>query len=231
VVARIERQAPQTSAEELGQMRYLYPGAEQDPATAQVLVDREQQRMIELMPAYLDEIRHEVVVKSYELESLHLGCEHVVEICRRFLEGVLATAQGEETMAQSLVLHHRNELLVGLQESLHQLVLAAKRAGGGEAGQLIDTLVESTHVLLLTLDDAARHRRHEDLALLRNLTEDRSEMMDSIRRRLLSETGLEPARREALLEATTLFERLVWLLRRYALLLAPVDVDGEPVPA
>ena len=69
------------------------------------------------------------------------------------------------------------------------------------------------------------------LALLRNLTEDRSEMMDSIRRRLLSETGLEPARREALLEATTLFERLVWLLRRYALLLAPVDVDGEPIPS
>jgi len=42
--------------------------------------------------------------------------------------------------------------------------------------------------------------------------------MDGIRRRLLG-GGLSPSVQEAAFAVTTLFERAVWLLRRYVLLL------------
>ena len=49
--------------------------------------------------------------------------------------------------------------------------------------------------------------------MLRTLTEERGELMDRVRKELLGGSkGL--AGRQALLSATLLFERLLWLLRR-----------------
>ncbi len=127
---------------------------------------------------------------------------------------------------------HLNQLLAGLQDSLNELAVEAGRIVGnreGEPGVLVDGLVESLHVLLLTLQDAVRSGGPDDLAVLQALTGDRSELMHSIRSRLLAATTMDGATREALLSAISLFERLVWLLRRYALLLAPAA--GARAPA
>lgn len=218
----IESRAPQTAAEELGQLRYLYPGAEQDAGTALVLVEQEQLRMVELLPNYLDDVRTEVVTPARDRTSLHQGCAQVTLACSRFLEGLLAASPGGESLERALVLQNRNQLLAGLQDSLSEFAAEAGRISGrgeGEPGILMDGLVESLHVLLLTLHDAVRSGDPDDLAVLQALTGDRSELMHSIRSRLLAAATMEAATREALLSAISLFERLVWLMRRYALLL------------
>lgn len=227
----IESRAPQTAAEELGQLRYVYPGAEKDPGTALVLVEQEQLRMVELLPSYLDGVRAEVEAPAHDRASLHQGCAQVTLACGRFLEGLLAASPGGESLERALVLQNRNQLLAGLQDSLSELAVAAGRMvdqGEGEPAVLMDGLVESLHVLLLTLHDALRSGDADDLAVLQALTGDRSELMHSIRSRLLAANTMDGTTREALLSAISLFERLVWLMRRYALLLAPVGTAQAP---
>ncbi len=65
----------------------------------------------------------------------------------------------------------------------------------------------------------------DDRALLNELTSDRSEMMDGIRKQLLGEAAAASVR-EALLVATMLFERAVWLVRE--LRLDAMHMAGEP---
>jgi phosphate:Na+ symporter len=86
--------------------------------------------------------------------------------------------------------------------------------------QLLDHLVQSLHIVLETLAETAALAQPdaEELELLRSLTHDRSDLMDSIRRRLQG-SDLEPGLRQAVFSATTVFERCVWLARRYVLLL------------
>ena len=140
----------------------------------------------------------------------------------------MASSPGEEALERALVLQNRNQLLEGMQDSLNELAIEAARilgrtrtrASEGEPGILAERLVESLHLLLLTLQDAARSGEPEDLAVLQSLTSDRSELMHDIRSQLLASTAMESSTREALLSAISLFERLVWLLRRFALLLA-----------
>ncbi|MGA1496438.1 MAG: Na/Pi symporter [Steroidobacteraceae bacterium] len=232
----IESRAPQTVEEELGKLRYLYPGAEKYPGTALALVEQEQLRVIELLPSYLDGVRAETVMEgpAHERVSLHRGCSQVVLSCGRFLEGMLSASPGEEVLERTLVLQNRNQLLAGLQDSLNELVLEAgnittKGAEAGEAGVLLDGMLESLHVLLLTLHDAARGSNEDDLVVLQALTGDRSELMHSIRSRLLAGSAMDSTVRESLLSAISLFERLVWILRRYALLLnkPSLELPGE----
>ncbi len=92
----IELRAPQTAAEELGQLRYVYPGAEQDPGTALVLVEQEQLRLVELLPDYLDSVRAEIGAPARDRVSLHQGSAQVTLACGRFLEGLLAASPGGE---------------------------------------------------------------------------------------------------------------------------------------
>lgn len=78
-------------------------------------------------------------------------------------------------------------------------------------------LVEASHALLMCLHDAMRDRDPLDLELLREMTGDRAELMEGVRRDLLRQrSGLDQEDRESLFTATNLFERLVWLVRRYA---------------
>jgi phosphate:Na+ symporter len=63
-------------------------------------------------------------------------------------------------------------------------------------------------------DDAARDRDGDSVEMLRQITSDRSAVVDAIRRRLV-----KAANQETVYRLTSLFERAVWLVQRYAVLL------------
>jgi phosphate:Na+ symporter len=64
------------------------------------------------------------------------------------------------------------------------------------------------------VDDASRSGAADDIALLKQLSSDRSGVVDGLRRRLV-----QVENQEAVYRLTSLFERAVWLVERYALLL------------
>ena len=83
-------------------------------------------------------------------------------------------------------------------------------------------MVEGLHAILMVAADVARDANPDDLDMLHVLTGERSAMMDRVRQELLG-GGASIAGREALLSATLLFERILWMLRR----LSPVESNMD----
>jgi phosphate:Na+ symporter len=74
--------------------------------------------------------------------------------------------------------------------------------------------------------DAVRSGDPDELALLRKLTADRDSLVDQLRKRVIAaDKALSARDQHRLYTLTSLFERIVWMLRRYGSLLA-VDIES-----
>lgn len=128
----------------------------------------------------------------------------------------------ERTSAHSALegivnLQSRNSLLSNLQDSCMELVeslrLPAQAAG---AERIRNNIAEGLHALLDTLASAFESGDSGDLDLVLQLSSDRSAVMERIRADLLGkEADLSLAEKQQLLDATSLVERITWLVRRY----------------
>jgi phosphate:Na+ symporter len=232
VLALLRRLSPPGAAEALGRPRFLYDQALDHAPTALELVEREQAALVARLPALLEPALGlatpgAVVARPSQAELLAAATSVEASI-KLFLEELLSRGGDRSSLARAVALDQRNLLLGQLRDTVGDF------AGSLQAGQpdaalaaLLLQLAEGLHLLLLQLQDAAAGEDPEDLALLRDLSTDRSEMMDRLRRRLAdAEPGLDQAGHDLLFRATSLFERAVWLIRRKALLL-----DGAaPLP-
>jgi phosphate:Na+ symporter len=232
---RLEAWAPPSLQEDLSRPHFVHDEALDEPETALLLADKEQQRLLAALPAYLDALRQDGQAApdagAASADKRQAAESQVLQLCEQFLLELVDRQHSRAVLERAMVLRDRNRLLASLQESLAELHGAAELAQGREDAravrQLLDQLVQSLHMMLQTLADAARSAEPEDLALLRALTHDRSELMDDIRRRLLG-SDLDAGLQQAVFTATSVFERCIWLLRRYVLLLdAPA---GRPAP-
>lgn len=223
VVALIERKAPPSDEENLGQAHYLHDGALAESESALLLVDLEQQRLLAALPIYLNAMREDASQAGPSAQVRHVGESNIVRQCSHFLTEVADRNHSRTVLERTIVLRDRNELLSSLQDSLIELCQAVRAdvpvpVHAQDVRPLIHNLVESLHMMLETLADVARSPDSEDLEMLRLLTHDRSELMDSIRRRMQGGTTTVEVQ-QAVFASTAVFERCVWLLRRYVLLL------------
>lgn len=223
VLAALERRSPPSAEETLERPVYLQDEALVEPESALLLVDLEQHRLLGSLPVYLAPMQAEHTAPSSG-PSVATRCsaeQSVVRQCDLFLAELLDRHNSRRVLERSMVLRDRNELLGSLQESLLELSrMAADATLADEIRALVSPQIESLHMMLATLAEAGRQPEADDLDLLRQLTHDRSEMMDALRRRMQGEAHAAPVQ-QAVFAATTLFERCVWLLRRYVLLLDP----------
>lgn len=226
---QLERWAPPSAQESMSRPRYVHDEALEEAETALLLADKEQQRLLAKLPAYLDGLRSERAATGAPSAPQRQQAEaEVLRLCDQFLTELSDRHRSRNVLERCMVLRDRNRLLGQLQESLLELHHAAGPAMATDSvHQLLDQLVESLHMMLETLAETAEGADAEDLALLRALTHDRSELMDGIRRRLQA-SAIDASLQQAVFTATSVFERCVWLLRRYVLLL-----NGRPdsVPA
>lgn len=223
-LAYLERQAPPSHEEVLGRPHYLRDGVLAESESALLLVDKEQQRLLRSLEAYLAPLRAEARPDEVPVAARHAAERQVLRECDHFLTEVADRNHSRQTLERTIVLRDRNELLDSLQDTLAEMVRVVQGSGSDAAvRQHIDGLIEGLHVVLETLADVAQQPTAEDLALVRTLTHDRSELMDGIRRRLQG-GAVAPEVQQAVFAVTALFERSTWLLRRYALLL---DLAGN----
>lgn len=232
-LALAARAAPESEEERLSRPRFLYDQAVEDPETAVDLVRREQARVFAHLPELLDRTR-----PAAEAAPLLEACRSLVRRCEMFLTELLDATTSRDLMLAVLGLEKRNQLLGELVTTVDQQLAgpyagldAGARAGTDDRlGSLLAALVESQHALLLTAAEALEHDGPEssddDIAVLLALSGDRSEAMDRLRRRVAGETRLTAAQHDRLYAATALFERTVWLVRRYALLLGREAAPG-----
>lgn len=237
LIALVRRFSPPTGAETLARPQFLYEQALEDPPSALELVAREQERLLTRLPGILDELRADAPAERMPRAALTSAGASLEGVIATFLSDILTRGCGREETERAVVLEGRNRLLRDLRESLDEFaaaIAAARALPGAELQDLLGRLCEAAHHLLLQLGDAAGGAAAE-VALLLELAADRGEMMRDLRRRAARAEGGHPyAEQELLLRATTLFERIVWQVRRFGLLLGPqssVGAQDMPAPA
>jgi phosphate:Na+ symporter len=228
VLALLGRLSPPSEAEALGRPRFIAGTALEYPAIALDLVEREQAAFALWLPQVLDTVLAPVTDQLAAHRATLLAASASIELAiDRFLTELLSRGCDRESMARAVLLQNRNVLLASLRETVGEFASTIEPAGDAALQPTLLRLAEALHLLLLQLNDALARQDAEDLALLRLLSGDRSDMMDHLRRRIVqAEPALGPSGHDLLFRATSLFGRGIWLIRRTALLLGDSDAEA-----
>jgi phosphate:Na+ symporter len=219
----IERLAPPSPEEAVSKPRYLYDQALSEPETALALVDREQARVFGFLSLHLgvsDHLDgHEAIPERGSVLSAATALDDAIG---RFLNDLADTGASRDVLEHIANRQARNSLLQSIHESLRELGDALSTPFETPAMQSLRTnLSEGLAALLLAADEAVRSCDADDLSLLRQLTADRDSLVDQLRRRVIAADKMLSTRDQRILYTiTSLFERIVWMLRRYGALLA-----------
>lgn len=221
LAALARRWSPAVEAMSHLQPEYLFDEGVDDPETALSLADLEYRRLVRHLPDFLDGLRAE---SERSPHGLPLGL-------RRQASGVIA-AEIDDFLAATL---RANPEMVGaervfrararvgslraLQDTLFEFTQALGAVPQAERPALAGHMVEGLHAVLGVAADAAGDDP-DAVEMLAVLTGERSALMDEVRQALLG-GGQGLGGREALLSATLLFERALWMLRQ---------VSGAPSP-
>lgn len=108
-------------------------------------------------------------------------------------------------------LQSRHEGLVALMHSLNSFTQTIKETKNYHTG-LSAATVEGLHLVLQLMEENID--ANENIELLQELTSDRSQLMDSIRNKLMTDSDTQVNDRKALFISTRIFERILWQIRQ-----------------
>lgn len=225
IVAALERIAPPNKLQELSRPAYLIDDALVEPSFAIDLVGREEHRLLERLPAMLDAVRADAEGELIPAPALRAAAAAITHAMAGYLESISAGGLDRLDREKVVRLQHRAANLKALHESLEEFVATCVSARQWpSSGRVADQMIEALHALLNALVEAAATRDPAEQELILSLLGHRDEMMERIRQRVLREDPNMPQKpQEALFAATMLFERVVWLARRSAILLNPEE--------
>lgn len=229
----LEKLAPATREQNLARPHFLTETALDDPESALDLADREQVRLLGLLPLQLDTVRSETATfVSLSAATFHRAVTTVGADVQAFLRDLADHTGDRDTSERLLALQGRQTLISSLDETIFGFVqtLAELRPKAAGIESFLENLGESLNTLVLTALEAVRSADPADGELLLKLTADRGDLMERLRRNLLG--GAQPLDHEqkaSLFYLTSLFERAVWLLRQLGL--AQRGLNGYRDPA
>lgn len=231
-VERLVAQAwPPSATEDLSVPKYAIHEAVADPATAIDLLEKEQMRILKSTRDYLVFVRPQSRnALTFEPDSLHRSFLLLFREIEHFYIALVGQHVDESTSERLGNVHGRQELLELVEDSLHQLATDVKDASrGGKLEPLIGNFAEALDFLLMFSGDAARTLDADRAQFLFDLSSDRGEMMGGIRAMYLApDQALTASEKALILRITSLFERVVWMVQRYAeLLLRNVGTNLE----
>lgn len=216
----VERASPPTQSEALAKPAHLDRRALGQPETALDLAAREQLRLLRRLPDFLAPLRDDPAAPP-PLASPDVLRDAGAELARaidRYLKSLLENPMPPTQLDRLMKQWSGAEVLTALHDALADLSRALAAAGQtDEANRLRAAMAESLHALLLVLIDEAEGGDVYEAGAVERLTTDRSAVMRRIREQLSeAPAALTLAERQAVWRATDLFERINWLLRRYA---------------
>jgi phosphate:Na+ symporter len=204
--------SPPTAEQDLSLPRYVNPDCLNSPETALDLVAMEQLRVVQVLVEYMKYARGD---RSVKLGSLHKAAQTLSGEIRPFLGMLVKEPIPASLAARCLAFQRKEDTLSSLEENVF---LFAETVGArASSAEMATSLTEALDLLVMTAADALQSQAAGDVRLLLDLTSDRGNMMEELRR------GLRPDERNALEDvsalhyASTLFERNVWLLRQLGL--------------
>jgi phosphate:Na+ symporter len=223
--------SPPTPAQSAATPAFIYDGALEEAGTALDLAERELARLVAALPERLPDLDHSPAERRAgraAAAARALGGATLARELESFVATLIERGASGPDLADALTLQARIGHLRSLQETLDQLAAIIERHDSPP--QLAFSLSESLRMILLTLAEAAENQ--EELALLATLTADRSALLDRIRHGLMSQGDAPVEIQRDLFQATGLFERALWIVRRLLPAAAPrAPEETEAVPS
>jgi len=213
---------PPSAVEDLSVPKYATHDGLGEAVTAIDLLEKEQMRIIKSTREYLALIRpHTPESLKFNPGSLHRSFSVLFREIDHFYVALVGKHVDEATSERLGNVHGREELLMLVEDSLYQLAISAESiASTAKLGPLVENFAEALDFLLMFAGDAARTLDSDRAQFVFDLSSDRGEMMGGIRSLYLApDQALNPDEKALLLRLTSLFERVVWMLQRYADLL------------
>ena len=217
----IEQQFPPTATEVLSETQYLHKNAADSPETGLLLVEREQDRLLERLPLYIDAVREEPGAKCEEPSTYHAAFAEISGRINTTLSEIsrqgLNTASSDELIRVTKM----QEQLRRFEDIVFQLAAEMSRKDiSARARELGNVIMESADFIMLTAIDAIQSQDESEIDTLEMLTQDRSALMTKIRHNYFeSEQELSDVDRNFVLDVTIMFENVVQTLARYGVLL------------
>ena len=217
----IERKFPPSATEVLSETQFLHRNAADSPETGLLLVEREQGRLLERLPLYIDAVREDSTEQRESPATYHAA---FIEISKRINETLsqisrlgLNTASSEELIRVTKM----QEQLRRFEDIIFQFTTEMSRQDlSARARELGNVIMESADFIMLTAIDAIQSQDEGEIDTLEILTQDRSALMTKMRHNYFnSEKDLSDADRNFVLDVTIFFENMVQTLARYGVLL------------
>ncbi|OFX66882.1 MAG: hypothetical protein A2X12_04835 [Bacteroidetes bacterium GWE2_29_8] len=221
----LNKHSPPTTEEDMSKSKYINEQSLEEPEIALQLVEKEQNRLIDMLPVFVDSIR-EVKVLDYNLEHVQLNRSYteLSQEISQFLSELVQHHPEPETSMKLINISNRQDILISIGKTLHEFVDLVKTTSCSEKiKSLFVNLIESIDLLFLMTKDASDSMDIMDIKMVLMLSEDRGEVLEKIRKSYLStEIGLSLDEKSTLLYLTSLFERMVWMVNRYNQLLKTI---------
>jgi phosphate:Na+ symporter len=212
--------SPPSAQETLSRPKFISDHALHDVVTASDLAEHEQMRQIKYLPLYLSNLREDDESDpKIPLSQLSEANKLVMRDVEVFLKALLAQNPSGPLLERIIALNNRSSLIISMQDSIRQFAAGLEAASSqGVNHRLIGHLVESLHLILSVLPSALAGD-DDDREFLMTLTGDKTDLMENKRRTLgQGKDGLSAEIQDILFNSTTLFERIIWLVRRFAVL-------------
>jgi phosphate:Na+ symporter len=217
----IEDHFPPTATELLSETQYLHKNAADSPETGLLLVEREQERLLERLPHYIDAVREDSNNEYEPPSTYHAAFVEISGKINGTLSEISRLSLNTSSSEDLIRITKMQEQLRRFEDMIFQLATQMGRSdismGAKELGLVI---MESADFIMLTAIDAIQSREAGEIDTLETLTQDRSELMTKMRQNYFgNEKELSEADRNFVLDVTILYENVIQVLARYGVLL------------
>jgi phosphate:Na+ symporter len=222
LLARIRDWFPPSAAEVLSKEKFIHARASDSPETALLLIEKEQFRLLERLPKYIEFVRQEGNgTEKHHPSAYHEAFAHISGKIGETLSHISGHGLNQATSDRLIRTTKLEEQLVTLEDIVFRLATQMLEAhDSNRAGELGRNIMESVDFMILTAIDANDTQDAGEIDTLEMLTQDRSAMMTKIRHNYFeSEQDLSTKDRNFVLDITILFENAVHTLGRYGQLL------------
>jgi len=228
VLALTAKATPADPIEQASTPHYIYDRAIEDPVNALNLAELERDRLTVALPSLVPDLDLRDSDPASARRHRWAGHRNVTGQTTAFLAALIGEGLARPDLNRALHEQLTLENLQALQDTLHEFGEIVD--GLPETSALIFNLSEGLRTLTTLLADATQDTSGDphDLDTLIELTGDRGDLLERLRRQLMRSGEHNDEQIQQLLVATRLFERAVWLIRRLAIARRGAAVAAEP---
>lgn len=218
----IEKKFPPSTVEVLSDTEYIHTKIADSPETGLLLVEKEQFRLLQRLPLYIDYVRDPSIQDKTTPQIYHEAFVEVSTSIENALSEISGNSLSEVDSDHLISVAKLQEQLVNLESIVFKLTRTLERQNlDSKAGMLGKNIMESVDFIVMAAIDAIESKNESEIDALAKFTYDRTDMMAKIRHDYFnSEQELSKQERTFVLDITMLFESVIQTLSRYGVLLS-----------